>query len=90
MQGAFKCAGAVVISNVIYDKGTLDALNHGNESCETKTYEMPVTLDCGFQNSSYTVTHCLTRLDAKSAGVNLLPSSVFVLLGLAIAAVVVL
>ena len=79
----FKCDGPVVVGNFVYASGDLNKLNQNEKACGTTpyTYEVPET--CGFSNSSYTVTYCLERLDAKSAAANLLPDLSIPLVSLA-------
>ncbi|CAO2658243.1 Nn.00g059660.m01.CDS01 [Neocucurbitaria sp. VM-36] len=89
------CNGLVVVDNIIYTQDTLNNLDKDQLACETKNYTYPpptllggLIPKCGFRNSSYTVTHCLERLDDKSIaasrGANWTPSLSLSLIGLAI------
>ncbi|KAF2128128.1 hypothetical protein P153DRAFT_358248 [Dothidotthia symphoricarpi CBS 119687] len=78
------CAGAVVVGNAIYTPDTLNSLNQNQKICDTNDYSYSAPNVCGGGNSSYTVTYCLERLDAKSAAANLLPGLFLPLFGLAV------
>ncbi|KAF1849197.1 uncharacterized protein K460DRAFT_428660 [Cucurbitaria berberidis CBS 394.84] len=85
------CAGPTVIDNVTYAPDTLNSLNQSQKTCETKTYFEEVKILCGLQNSNYTVTYCLERLDAKpvpaSAAASLLPGLFLLFITLAVACI---
>ena len=86
------CTGPVVGDNIVYDPKALDNMTQGEKKCDTKNYtlESPSAVPlvgCGFDNSSYTVTYCLERLDEKktSGAGEVLPGIIFTLVGFAVA-----
>ncbi|KAH6861041.1 hypothetical protein BKA58DRAFT_44965 [Alternaria rosae] len=70
------CTGPVIVGNALYTKDQMDKLEQNKPSCETKSYgyESPFACAPTGQNSSYSVTYCLERLDAKSAAAASSPS----------------
>lgn len=76
----FGCDGIIAVANLTYPQDTLNKLEQYQKTCETTnhSYPSPNILSCGLSNSTYTITHCLERLDAKpadtSAAANLLPT----------------
>jgi hypothetical protein len=61
----FNCDGHVAVDNPTYTADQLNGMELNRESCETKEYSLDVPNNCGYQDSTYMVTHCLTRLEAK-------------------------
>jgi len=63
------CTGPVIVGNALYTKDQMDELEQNKSTCETKEYGYDTPFACAptGQNSSYSVTYCLERLDAKSA-----------------------
>jgi hypothetical protein len=88
ISGLFDCTGAVVVDRIVYYPDALNNLTQHQKLCDTKKYSFESPHDaCGKENSSYSVTYCLERLDApdrKSAAVALLPGGGATLLSLAV------
>ncbi|KAL1601451.1 hypothetical protein SLS60_006366 [Paraconiothyrium brasiliense] len=87
LSGLSNCTGPVVADNIVYDLAALNNMTQNQKTCNTKNYTYePPTLFCGTGNSSYTVTYCLERLDAKTSGaVGLLPGIFLGVTSLAVA-----
>lgn len=83
------CTGPVIVGNALYTKDQMDELEQNKPSCEIKSYgyESPFACAPTGQNSSYSVTYCLERLDAKSAAAVSSPNLFALVASLAVAIV---
>ncbi|KAI4625142.1 uncharacterized protein J4E87_004988 [Alternaria ethzedia] len=83
------CTGPVIVGNALYTKDQMDELEQNKPSCETKEYGYDTPFACAptGQISSYSVTYCLERLDAKSAAAASSPSLAALVMSLAVAVI---
>jgi len=83
------CTGPVIVGNALYTKDQMDELEQNKPTCETKEYRYDTPFACAptGQNSSYSVTYCLERLDAKSAAAASSPSLAALVMSLAVAVI---
>jgi len=84
----FNCTGAAAADIIGYDSKTLNDMAQNQQACNTKNYTYaPPKAFCGIDDSLYTVTYCLERLDAKPSGsgtVNLMPGTFMMFVGFAV------
>jgi hypothetical protein len=75
--GLLKCDGPVIADNIIYAPGFLNNMTKDQKACDNKNYTYaPPNVLCGTDDSVYTVSYCIERLDAKtSTAASLLPGS---------------
>lgn len=84
--GLTDCSGAVVADNIIYPADKLRNMTKNQRVCNTKTYNSSKAGINLCDESLYTITYCLERLDAETSdAVSLVPGSLFALLSLFIA-----
>ena len=83
--GLTDCSGSVAADNIVYAAKTLKNMTKNQRDCDTKTYNSskPGVNVC--DESFYTITYCLERLDAETSNAaTLVSGGLLALVGLVI------
>jgi hypothetical protein len=61
------CTGPVALGNATYAPNVLQGLQAGRPLCHTESYSYEVEPNCGFTDSSYSVSYCLELVERTAA-----------------------